>query len=135
MAESDDAVNQYPEDCPFCTNAAAYPAPPETLWGTSLSSCIPEKVDVAQTSPSCFLVLSAPRVMAFLDILPMTQGHLLVVVRDHRPKVEHMEAEESRDVGFWLPLLAKAVKNVTGTSDYNIVQNNGTEDYACAKKT
>lgn len=55
----------------------------------------------------------------------MTEGHLLVVVRDHRPKVEHMEPEESRDVGFWLPLLAKAVKGVTRVADYNIVQNNG----------
>ena len=72
--------------------------------------------------------------MAFLDILPMTMGHLLVVVRDHRPKVEHMEAEESRDIGFWLPLLAKAVKNVTGTADYNIVQNNGTFDLSPSSK-
>jgi hypothetical protein len=127
MADSDDAVDQYPEDCPFCINAAAYP--PENSSDSSLLSYVPEKLDVTKTSPSCFLVLSAPRVMAFLDILPMTPGHLLVVVREHRPKVEHMEAEESRDVGFWLPLLAKAVKNVTGTSDYNIVQNNGKDDY------
>ncbi|KAK7535765.1 uncharacterized protein J3D65DRAFT_626193 [Phyllosticta citribraziliensis] len=33
--------------------------------------------------------------------------------------------EEGRDLGFWLPLLAKTVAAVTGVSDYNIVQNNG----------
>jgi diadenosine tetraphosphate (Ap4A) HIT family hydrolase len=117
------ALEQYPEDCPFCNIATAYPSPPHS--DGSLLSYIPEKLDVTKTTPSCFLVLAAPNVMAFLDILPMTLGHLLVVVRDHRPKVEDMEPEESRDIGFWLPLLAKAVKNVTGVNDYNIVQNNG----------
>jgi hypothetical protein len=28
-------------------------------------------------------------------------------------------------VGFWLPILSRAVVKVVGTSDYNIVQNNG----------
>src|SRR4051794_27211758 len=28
-------------------------------------------------------------------------------------------------VGFWLPVLARVVKRVTGSTDYNIVQNNG----------
>jgi diadenosine tetraphosphate (Ap4A) HIT family hydrolase len=28
-------------------------------------------------------------------------------------------------IGFWLPILARVVKQVTGVSDYNIVQNNG----------
>lgn len=28
-------------------------------------------------------------------------------------------------IGFWLPVLAKVVAKVTGTSDFNLVQNNG----------
>lgn len=36
-----------------------------------------------------------------------------------------MEAVESREIGFWLPLLARMVSKVTGVTDYNIVQNNG----------
>jgi diadenosine tetraphosphate (Ap4A) HIT family hydrolase len=55
----------------------------------------------------------------------MTQGHLLVCVRGHREKIEHVDGTEGRELGFWLPVLAKAVKNVTGVGDYNIVQNNG----------
>ena len=60
-----------------------------------------------------------------------------------------MEAQESREiggfypangvvvgadgVGFWLPLLARTVAQVTGVTDYNIVQNNGTfVFYFCA---
>jgi diadenosine tetraphosphate (Ap4A) HIT family hydrolase len=36
-----------------------------------------------------------------------------------------MEAVESREIGFWLPLLARMVSKVTNVTDYNIVQNNG----------
>jgi len=50
---------------------------------------------------------------------------LLVCVRPHREKVAGLGGEEGRDVGFWLPVLAKVVAKVTGTTDYNIVQNNG----------
>ncbi|KAK0647726.1 Hit family protein 1 [Lasiodiplodia hormozganensis] len=55
----------------------------------------------------------------------MTRGHLLVTTREHREKVQDVEGLEGRDVGFWLPLLAKTVSRVTGVTDYNIVQNNG----------
>lgn len=55
----------------------------------------------------------------------MTRGHLLVTTREHRGKVQDVEGLEGRDVGFWLPLLAKVVVKVTGVTDYNIVQNNG----------
>lgn len=50
-------------------------------------------------SPSCFLVLSAPSVMAFLDILPMTRGHLLVTVRGHREKIHDLTGGEGGEVG------------------------------------
>jgi hypothetical protein len=33
--------------------------------------------------------------------------------------------ETDLSVGFWLPILSRAVVKVVGTSDYNIVQNNG----------
>lgn len=37
--------------------------------------------------------------MAFLDIMPMTEGHLLVTCRPHRQKVADMQPEETADVG------------------------------------
>jgi hypothetical protein len=94
-----------PDTCPFCTIAAAYPAPPSSpLWSpskTSLSSCVPkeEECNPVKLSPSSFVVLSSPDVMAFLDILPMTGGHLLVASREHRVKVADLRAGESREVG------------------------------------
>jgi len=56
---------------------------------------------VGAVSPSCFLVLSAPRVMAFLDILPMTRGHLLVTVRGHREKVQDVGGGEGGEIGMF----------------------------------
>ncbi|KAF2018835.1 HIT-like protein [Aaosphaeria arxii CBS 175.79] len=129
-----------PDTCPFCNIAVAFetlsPSPSPTSPSPSssppaveedLPSCIPsdDASDPAKTTPSSFVVLASRNVVAFLDILPMTRGHLLVATRGHRVKVEDMEGGEARDVGFWLPLLARTVKKVTGVSDYNIVQNNG----------
>ncbi|RMZ68947.1 histidine triad [Pyrenophora seminiperda CCB06] len=130
----------YPlETCPFCNIAAVFPFPspaesPPQLWTSSstgmcaeLISCIPDDEESApeKTSPSSFVVLRSRDVVAFLDILPMTGGHLLVTTRQHKIKVADMGAVESREIGFWLPLLARTVAKVTGVTDYNIVQNNG----------
>ncbi|KAE9973744.1 hypothetical protein BLS_003439 [Venturia inaequalis] len=119
------------ESCPFCTIANAYPtatttsAPSTTQTVHQLRAAVPQEPEVTRVSPSCFLVLSAPSVMAFLDILPMTRGHLLVTVRGHREKIHDLTGGEGGEVGFWLPVLAKVVAKVTGTSDFNLVQNNG----------
>ncbi|KAF2145462.1 uncharacterized protein K452DRAFT_200245, partial [Aplosporella prunicola CBS 121167] len=142
-----------PHACPFCSIAAAYPyatsdpeaegdadadaddedadAGPDADLGSvaPLQRCVPvgAAADPQLVDPSAFVVLAAQRVLAFLDILPMTRGHLLVTTRRHRGKVEELvgQGEEGRDLGFWLPLLAKTVARVTGVTDYNIVQNNG----------
>jgi diadenosine tetraphosphate (Ap4A) HIT family hydrolase len=107
-----DTQDPYPQTCPFCTIASAYPFPPPsaTLKAPTRSgddeefllTAVPDAPDVTKVQPSCFLVLSAPEVMAFLDILPMTRGHLLVVVREHRGKVADLEAGEGRDVGKFI---------------------------------
>ena len=96
----------YPQDaCPFCAIATAYTAPtPSPLWSprpSSLISCIPaeDQCDPAKTSISSFVVLAAHDVLAFLDILPMTGGHLLVASRGHNEKVEDLGAAEGCAIG------------------------------------
>ncbi|KAH6615364.1 HIT-like domain-containing protein [Boeremia exigua] len=127
MQETD--LHYPPEACPFCGIAAAYPMRDTGLWRKEeeVADAVPgeEECGVEKTSPSSFLVMRTRDVVAFLDILPMTGGHLLVATRNHRVKVADMEAQESREIGFWLPLLARTVAKVTGVTDYNIVQNNG----------
>ncbi|KAH7388714.1 HIT-like domain-containing protein [Pyrenochaeta sp. MPI-SDFR-AT-0127] len=119
-----------PDSCPFCTIAAAFPCPAAPLWSgrhEDLRTSVPsdEEADCEKTNPSSFVVLRSRDVVAFLDILPMTGGHLLVTARNHKVKVADLNAVESREIGFWLPILARTVAKVTGVTDYNIVQNNG----------
>ena len=93
----------YPPDaCPFCGIASAFPAPlASPVSERDLAACIPseEKSNIEKTTPSSFVILASRDVMAFLDILPMTTGHLLVATRGHRVKVADMEAEEGREMG------------------------------------
>ncbi|PQE06430.1 aldo keto reductase protein [Rutstroemia sp. NJR-2017a WRK4] len=77
------------------------------------------------TTPSAFVVLSTPLCMAFLDIMPLSPGHLLLTTRKHNEKLSDVSAEESRELGEWLPKLSRALAKVTGVWDWNIVQNNG----------
>ncbi|KAF2131426.1 HIT-like protein, partial [Dothidotthia symphoricarpi CBS 119687] len=121
-----------PDKCPFCIIAAAYPFADPALWegeSDGLARCVPGEEEseqgVEMTDPSSFVVLRSRHVIAFLDILPMTGGHLLVATRKHTVKVADMGAVDSRELGFWLPVLARTVARVTGVTDYNIVQNNG----------
>ncbi|KAF2808471.1 HIT-like protein [Mytilinidion resinicola] len=117
-------MNDDTSPCPFCAIAAAYPAPPAS---STLAASVPTDATAApeRVSPSAFVVLASRDVVAFLDILPMTAGHLLVATRGHVGIVGDVVGEVGREVGFWLPLLSRTVAKVTGVTDYNIVQNNG----------
>jgi diadenosine tetraphosphate (Ap4A) HIT family hydrolase len=123
----------YPVDCPFCNIANAYPA--ET-------SPVPRNPDPDLVSPQAHVILSTPHVMAFLDILPMAPGHILLTTRDHYKTVADLynpetgadwasqrhaskSREDSRAIGEWLPLISRILCRVTKIEDWNIVQNNG----------
>ncbi|CZT41844.1 related to histidine triad protein [Rhynchosporium secalis] len=100
-------------DCPFCNIATQWP-PSDNPSG-----------DYESISPSAFVVLSTPLVMAFLDIMPLSPGHILITTRKHRSKISDVTDLEARELGSYVSLLSRALANVTGTWDWNIVQNNG----------
>ncbi|KAI0396383.1 HIT domain-containing protein [Xylariaceae sp. FL0594] len=107
--------------CPFCNIAETYPTfPPEE----PLASDSPE-IDPYKLTPASFVVLSTPLLMAFLDIMPLSRGHLLLCPRSHRPKLSDVSAAEASELGVYLRLLSKALSRATGVHDWNIVQNNG----------
>lgn len=107
-----------PSDCPFCRIGTTYVcSPPNTSQTTT--------PDPDLLSPPAFLVLSSELCMAFLDIMPLSPGHLLVTTRAHHEKISDITVEESREMGFWLPVLSRVLATVTGVHDWNIVQNNG----------
>jgi diadenosine tetraphosphate (Ap4A) HIT family hydrolase len=63
--------------------------------------------------------------MAFLDIAPLAEGHLLLCPRAHRERLTSLEDSEARELGRWLRIMSKALMRAVGVDDWNVVQNNG----------
>jgi histidine triad (HIT) family protein len=87
---------------------------PETIFTKILRGDIP-----------CHKVYEDDRVLAFLDIMPLSKGHLLVIPKEPAETVDQMSDESAAAVGRVLPRLARAVMKVSGATAYNILQNNG----------
>src|ERR1700761_6781008 len=64
-------------------------------------------------------------VFAFLDIGPLSPGHLLVIPKQEVATVDQLSDESAAAIGRVLPRLARALIEVSGCQDYNILQNNG----------
>lgn len=111
-------------NCPFCRIAAIYaPYDPTSPPSPALASAL----SPTRTSPSpeTYILLSTPIVIAFLDIMPLSQGHLLLCPRRHAPKLTGTTPAEARELGYYLRVLSAALGRVTGVHDWNVVQNNG----------
>jgi diadenosine tetraphosphate (Ap4A) HIT family hydrolase len=78
---------------------------------------------------SAYPILSAPIVVVFLDIAPLSRGHVLVCPRAHRDKSTEMTVIESAAPGFWLPVLTRALLKATGSmaedASWSIIHANG----------
>lgn len=64
-------------------------------------------------------------VFAFLDVNPLSRGHLLVIPREQAATLDQLSAESSAAIGRVLPRLARALMAATGCTAYNVLQNNG----------
>ena len=70
-------------------------------------------------------VLEDASCVAFMDIGPLAEGHVLVIPRDHYETIDEVPAEIASAMLGHLPALARAVGAVTGCKGVNILQNNG----------
>lgn len=90
--------------CPFCTIAAAFPpvAPSQTGDSQSLPRSTTESAadpfNPEKTFPSSYVLLSTPDVLAFLDIAPLTRGHVLLATRRHCVKSVDLTMSEGAEV-------------------------------------
>lgn len=115
-APSDDA-------CPFCRIAQRYePFNPLNPPAQSSPSISPARTE---PDPATYVILSTPLLVAFLDIQPLSRGHLLLCPRRHAPKLTEATARESSELGYYLRILSAALSRATGVVDWNVVQNNG----------
>ncbi len=64
-------------------------------------------------------------VFAFLDIGPLSFGHTLVIPKEEATTLDQLSDESAAALGRVLPRLCRAIKAVTGTEQFNVLQNNG----------
>lgn len=64
-------------------------------------------------------------VYAFLDINPLSLGHTLVIPKEQAATLDELSDESAAALGRVMPRLCRAVMSVTGTREYNVLQNNG----------
>jgi histidine triad (HIT) family protein len=86
----------------------------ETIFGKILSGAIP-----------CHKVYEDERVLAFLDINPLSTGHTLVIPKESAKTLDELSDESAAALGRVLPRICRAVIAVTGVKDYNVLENNG----------
>jgi histidine triad (HIT) family protein len=73
----------------------------------------------------CHRVYEDQHVLAFLDIGPLSDGHLLVIPKEAKAQLHELSDESAAAIGRALPRLARAVMTATGATAYNVLQNNG----------
>lgn len=73
----------------------------------------------------CHKVYEDERVLAFLDIGPLSEGHTLVIPKEPAETLDALSDESAAAIGRVLPRLCRAVKSVSGCADYNVLENNG----------
>lgn len=85
-----------------------------TIFGKILSGEIP-----------CHKVYEDEKVLAFLDINPLSTGHTLVIPKEAAETLDQLSDESAAALGRVLPRLCRAVIAVTGVKQYNVLENNG----------
>ena len=86
----------------------------DTIFGKIISGHIP-----------CHKVYEDEQVLAFLDINPLSTGHTLVITKEPAETLDQLSDDSAAALGRVLPRLCRAVMAVTGVSEYNVLENNG----------
>ena len=73
----------------------------------------------------CHKVYEDDRVLAFLDIGPLSRGHTLVIPKEPAVTLDALSDDSAAAIGRVLPRLCRAVKQVTGCEAFNVLENNG----------
>ncbi|MCB9667328.1 MAG: HIT family protein [Myxococcales bacterium] len=73
----------------------------------------------------CHRVYEDTHVLAFLDVAPLSRGHILVIPKEAKERLDQLSDEAAAAIGRVLPRLARALMRVTGCENYNVLQNNG----------
>lgn len=64
-------------------------------------------------------------VLAFLDIAPLARGHAVVIPKEPAVTLDRLSDDAAAAIGRVLPRLCRALMAATGTTEFNVLQNNG----------
>ena len=64
-------------------------------------------------------------IIAILDINPFSPGHTLLIPKEKVVTLDKLSSKSAAAVGRMLPKLSKAILQITGAEEFNILQNNG----------
>jgi histidine triad (HIT) family protein len=73
----------------------------------------------------CHKIYEDDRVLAFLDVGPLCEGHTLVIPKEEAATLDKLSDESAAAIGRVLPRLSRAVLEATGATEFNVLQNNG----------
>lgn len=79
---------------------------------------------VAGEMPCC-KVFEDDRALAFMDIMPLNKGHLLIIPKDHYENIFEIEDDLYGHLMSLISRMAKAVRKVVEPDGLNIMQLNG----------
>ncbi|MBI1827184.1 MAG: HIT family protein [Planctomycetes bacterium] len=79
---------------------------------------------VAAELPS-HVVYEDETILSFLDIGPLSEGHLLVIPREHFSRFTDVPASTSATLATMLPTLGRALLSVTKADGFNLLMNEG----------
>ncbi len=73
----------------------------------------------------CHKLYETEHGLAFLDIGPLAEGHVLWVPREHVVALDDLTESQAADLCRPLPRLGRAMRDVLSAEGYNMLQNNG----------
>ena len=74
-----------------------------------------------------FKIFENEHVYSFLDINPASYGHTLVVPKEPASSLHELSDESAAELGKALARISRSILEVTGVTNYNVIQNNGSE--------
>ncbi|MHC4469044.1 MAG: HIT domain-containing protein [Planctomycetota bacterium] len=89
----------------------------------SVQDCIFCKIIAGQIP--CTKIYENEFVLAFLDVGPVSEGHVLVVSKQHTSSVDQTDPRAMAEIAKVLPDLAGSVKKAMAADGYNVLCNNG----------
>lgn len=73
----------------------------------------------------CHKLYEDDRVLAFLDVAPLSAGHALVIPKEPAQTLDQLSDDSAAAIGRVLPRLCRALQAATGVPQFNVLQNNG----------